>query len=360
MKYPRTRVLAALALGLPCLLAFQPTAERIAFAPSEGSTVTKVFTNTMNFGLDDMSMLMNGEENPMMPEIEMDMQVVQTITVSDTYDKMGSGRPALLTRSFDEIGSDFELDMTIDVMGTTEEQSPTGSGTSPLEGRSVIFEWNEEEEDFEARWPEEFEGEDTEMLENLVEDMDLRGLLPEGDLAEGESYDIALINLVDLLAPGGDLKVEVDMEGLGGGAGGPDPELLTNMRELLGDMLEGSAQGTLREVRGSGDERVAVIALEINIDAAKDMSEFLSDMMSEEMPEGMEFSLDRVDVEFALETTGEMLWHIGAGHVQSLSLEGDSAAAMDMEMGMDFGGQSMTMEMSMEMSGTMEITVETE
>ena len=357
MKHRNTLLVASLAATAPALVAFRPTVEKITFAPAEGTTVTKTFTNTMNAMLDDMSMLMNGEEQPMMPEIEMDMEVVQTVQITDEYVKMRGSRVQQLKRTFDEIDTEMTMDMIIEAMGQSQEESPSGSGTSELEGQTVVFTWDEDEEEYKVTAPEGEEVEE-DLLENLVEDMDLRVLLPDEEVGEGDSWDIPLAGLVDILSPGGDLKLDMEMDGQR--APGPSPEMMSNFREMFGDMLEGSAKGTFVEMREADGVRVAVIAIELEIDTARDMSEFLDEMLGEEIPPGMEFTMDRVDVEFALEATGELLWDLSGGHVHSMELEGDSMIAIDMEMSMDFGGQSMSMEMSMEMSGTMVTEVTTE
>jgi hypothetical protein len=349
------------AIAAPLLIAFRPADEKISFHPVEGTSVTKTFTNTMTYGLDNMEVLMNGEENAMMPDIEMDMETISSITVTDTYGKVTDARPASLTRAFDEVSTEISMDMSADGAVGAGMGSPTGSGTSPLEGKAVNFVWSDDEGEYVVNWTEDNEDEDEDLLTNLVEDMDARGLLPTRDLAIGDSYDIALVSLIDVLAPGGDLKLDVEMDGMDSPMGPTgDPQMMSNLREMFGDMLEGKATGTLREVREIDEAKIAVIGLDIQVDTANDMSEMLMDIMGSEMPEGMELSLDRVDVEFALEAKGELLWNITAGHIHSLSIEGDSAMAMDMEMGMDFGGQSMTIEMSMEMSGTLESTITVE
>jgi hypothetical protein len=302
-----------------------------------------------------MSMLMNGEENPMMPEIEMDMEVVSTVTITDEYVGMTRGRPSILNRTYDEINTEMNMEMIVEAMGQSQEESPSGAGTSDLEGQTVIFTWDDEDDEYRVTFPEDDQG-DEDLLENLIEDMDLRVLLPDDEVSEGDSWDIPLAGLVDVLSPGGDLKLDIDMDG-GMGMSGPPPEMMGNMREMFGDMLEGQATATFSGTREVDGVTVAVIEIDIEIDTARDMSEFLEGVMGDEMPEGMDFTLDRVDLEFALEATGELLWNIRAGHLHSLELEGEAAIALDMEMGMDFGGQSMSMEMSMEMSGTMESSV---
>ena len=75
--------------------------ERIAFSPAEGAAVTKVFRNTMLYGLEEMEVLMNGEENALMPKVEMEMETVSTVTVTDTYGPVAGGRPGSLTRAYD-------------------------------------------------------------------------------------------------------------------------------------------------------------------------------------------------------------------------------------------------------------------
>ena len=360
MKHSQTLLVAAFAAALPALVAFRPTellpkVEKISFAPREGSSLTKTFTNTMSFGLDDMSMLMNGEENPMMPEIEMDMDVTSSTTVTDEYVSMGRGRPLVLQRTYDEIGTEMNVEVIVEALGQSQQESPSGAGTSPLEGETVIFTWDDEYDEYKVTFPEDADS-DEDLLENLIEDMDLRVLLPDDEVSEGDSWDIPLAGLVDVLSPGGDLKLDIDMDG-GMGMGGASPEMMSNMREMFGDMLEGQATATFSGTREVDGVTVAVIEIEIEIDTARDMSEFLEGVMGDEIPDGMDFTLDRVDLEFALEATGELLWNIRAGHLHSLELEGEAAIALDMEMGMDFGGQSMSMEMSMEMSGTMESSV---
>ncbi|MEE8468435.1 MAG: hypothetical protein V3T22_08270, partial [Planctomycetota bacterium] len=279
MKHSQTLLVAAFAAALPALVAFRPTdrlpkVEKISFAPGEGTSLTKTFTNTMVFGLDDMSMLMNGEEHPMMPEIEMDMEVTSSTTITDEYVSMGRGRPQILRRTFDEIGTEMNLEMVIEAMGQSEEQNPSGAGTSPLEGETVVFTWDDEDEEYKVTFPEDAEG-DEDLLANLIEDMDLRVLLPDGEVSEGDSWDIPLAGLVDVLAPGGDLKLDIDMDGAGAGMGSPPPEMMSNMREMFGDMLEGSATATFSSTRDVDGTTVAVIDIEIDIDTARDMTEFL-------------------------------------------------------------------------------------
>lgn len=358
MTSTKTLATLALALAAPALLAFRPLGTSISFAPADGSSVTKTFTSTVEYSLDDMSMLMNGEENPMMPSMEMDMNTVQTITVTDEYGGVSDGRPTKLTRTFDAAGNEMEVEMVMDVMGQVQEDSSSGSGSSALEGYSVVFTWDADAGEYSKAFADGSDGED-EHLEGLIEDMDLRVLLPDGEVSEGHEWDIDLAGLVDILAPGGDLVIDLQMDGAQA-TGGPDPTMMSNVREMFGDMLEGSATGKFTGTRDEDGVTVAVIEIEIEIDTAKDMSEFVEELMGDQLPAEVELSLDRVDVEFALQAKGTLLWDLRGGHVHYFVLEGDSAVSMDMEMSLDMGGQAMTFEMSMEMSGTQknEVTID--
>ena len=65
----KTKHILALALLVsPAFLAFTLPADKVAFAPKEGSSVSKTFTTKAEFSLDSMSMTMNGQPSPAMPE----------------------------------------------------------------------------------------------------------------------------------------------------------------------------------------------------------------------------------------------------------------------------------------------------
>lgn len=351
MKYGTT--LFATAVALPALVAFGPQADSLKFAPAVGSTVTKTFSSNTDFSLDEMNVRINGEPNPMMPEISMQMVFSQNVTVADTYNAVADGRPTKLTRKFDSGSMDMEMNMEIDMMGETQDESSTGSGASKLDGSTVVFTYDADSGEYTAAYPEGEEG-DADLLENLAENMDLRGLLPaSGDLTEGESYEVPLTALIDIFAPGGDLKLDLKMDGADA-MGGPDPKMMADFRRIFEEMVAGEATGKYVGAREVDGVKVGVIELTFNINASRDMSEFVSEIMGEQMPEGMDMSVNRLDVEFAYEGGGELHWNLAEGRAQSLALKGDAEVSMDMEMAMDAGGQAMTINMEMMMSGTLE------
>ena len=359
MKNKRFVLLATCAS--PLLLASGLPREKVSFAPGEGVSLTKTFSVEGKLELDEMEVLMNGEANPMMPSMEMSMTWDQAIKIADQYVKLGDGRPAELTRHFEDIAQEIDMEMSMEMMGQTNDQNAKGTGTSDLEGKTITFHWDEGSEEYAASFAEGTEGEE-DLLEGLIEDMDLRMLLPADEVAEGDEWDIPTSALVDLFAPGGDLKWDVEMEG--GDAmsmGGGDPETMSNLRDMFGESVKGTATaryaGT-RSVDGTSGT-FAVIELKIDIESANDLTEKIEEAMAESLPEGVDVSLESVDMEFTFAGGGELVWDLRGGHMKSLAIEGDVTIGMDMAMTMNVG-EEMSMEMSMQMSGTISETVEIE
>jgi hypothetical protein len=359
MKHQHHLLLAVLAS--PLVLSSGLTREKVHFAPAEGASVTKDFSLTGKFELDDMQVLMNGAENEMMPKMEMTMGWEQAVKVIDQYVKVAEGKPGELQRRYDDIGQDMKVDVSMEMMGQSQDQSMTGTGTSKLEGKTVAFRWDESAEEYTKAFEEGSEG-DSALLEDLQEDMDLRMLLPSEDVSEGDEWDIPLTSLVDLFSPGGDLKMDIEMSGEdpGMGMGGPgDPQLMSNMREMFGESVKGTATAKYTGMRDVDGQSCGVIEIKIDIESANDLKDKVEDMMGDKLPEGMSASIDSFDVTFTYEGGGELLWDLRGGHAKGLDLKGDVSLQMDMAMAMNVG-QEMNIEMSMDMSGTIEQKVTTE
>lgn len=342
------------ALIAPALLALAPLApEKVSFAPKAGATVTKTFSNSTTMELEDMEVLMGGQPAPMPGDPEMKMESTQTVTVTDTYGKLEGGRLDRLERTYDSIG--MEMEMAVE-MGMTQEMS--GDGSSRLEGRTVVFAWDEKEGDFVARYAEDEEG-DPALLEGLEINMDLRGLLPSGDLAVGDSYDIDPMGLADLLVPGGNLSLEMEMDGAASaGVPGADPGQMGDFSAFFDDVIEGDATGKLKEIREVDGKRLAVIELEFDVSGSADLTELVADAManSDELPPGMSMDVERMEMAMTYEGKGELLWDLGAGLVHSCTLTAEVSTQMDMAM--SIGDMEITMDMAM--SGEMKSSVAVE
>lgn len=344
-------------LAAPLLLSALPTRDTLSFAPVRGASVSMTYEVINEMSMDDMAVLINGEENPMMPNIEMDMVTTNEFQFTDVYESMADGQPSRMQRTFETIKIDISGETVMDMMGETQEETLAGEGSSALEGMTVLF--NLKDGEYQKTWPKDEEGND-ELLEGLVEDVSLRTLLPTEEVAEGESWDIEPKALIELLAPGGNLSMDLEMTGGDDAMNmGPDADMMSNMREMLSGELEGTFTGKLsgyREVEGA---RLAVIELEIELDCTTDMVDLFREQMEESLPPeaGIEMDVSSVDVSYVFEGSGELLWDASNGHMAGLTMEAETAMSMEMIIGMDAGGQQMDMEMSIEMSGVIRVEV---
>jgi len=349
--------LTLLGLGAaPLLLSALPTRDTISFAPADGTSVTSTYTTSTEMTLDDMAVLMNGEENPMMPSIEMDMVSAMEIEVSDTYVSMADGEPKSLKRTYNTVQANITGETAMDMMGEAQNESILGSGTSALEGETVLFSLKDGE--YSKAWPEGAEADD-ELLEGLLEDISLRGMLPTSEVAEGESWDIELDTLLDLMAPGGDLSMEMEMDGQDSMSMGPDANMMSDLRKLLSGNLSGSFTGKLSGYREVDGAKLAVIEIELEIDCATDMIETIREQMQESLPPdaGVTMDVSTADVSYIMEGEGELLWNASAGHIAGMTFEAEVAMGMETTMGIDAGGMQMDMEMNMEMSGATTLSI---
>jgi hypothetical protein len=230
------------------------------------------------------------------------------------------------------------------------------AGPSELEGLTVVFTWDEDEGGYSVEFDEESDGDD-ELLDGLTEAMDLRGMLPDGEVSEGDTWDIEPSVLLEAFAPCGSVKIRPEELANMMGMNSPQP----SPAEMLGD-FEGDITAEFEGIRDEDGTRVAVINLSIDVDTAKDMTEFMEEMMDEmEMPEGMEIDMDieSMDMEFEFKGEGQLLWNLETGLVYSLTVEGTVKQAMDTAMNMSMGDMEQSIEQSMSFSGEQSITLTT-
>jgi hypothetical protein len=343
-------------LCAPALLAFTLPGSRVRFAPAEGSSLTKTFENKGEFSLDHMSMTINGQESPAMPQMSMTLNTEQKVVVTDEYISNREGAPKKLKRRFDELGSDVAMSMKMEVMGESHDQDKTTKAKSQLDGKTVVFTWDADSKEYKKAFDPAMDN--SELLKGLKEDMDLRALLPENEVKDGDEWDIDVKSLASVFGPGGNLSlVPEDAEG-----GGMDPGMtsgMSSMSEMLGDLLEGEAKGKFTGMREVDGEKMAVIKLTVKISSSKDMTDVVAEAMKKtKMPADMEMKFDHMDIDLKIESEGELVWNVAAGHAHTLELSGPVHINMDMAMKITPPGQgAMALEQRMEMSGTSNLAV---
>jgi len=349
----------SLLLFTPAMLALQPRGTKLAFAVEEGLVSKKTFTSEVQMVLDDFSMLMNGQESPMTPDMSMENTVEFELVVSDEYVEMGDGAPAKLLRTFETLESNRSSAMEVDMMGQVQSSDSSAGAESELEGATVQFKWDEDTGEFTVSFPDD-DG-DEELLEGLLEDLDLRMFLPEEEVAEGDEWKVDPLALQTILAPGGDLKL-VPEESDG------DDEMMMGMNSDAGNTgdwfnedLEGEVTATLEGMREADDgTQVAVIAIRFEISNAVDVTEEARKEMEEAElpPEVTSMDLQSADIEMELEGEGTLLWNVAKGCAYSCEVEADLTLIVDAAVDIAAGGMEMEIEQGMEFSGTMNATAQ--
>jgi len=333
--------------------------EALVFQPQAGATLTKTFTTTSNLELDDLSLLVSGQDvGEMIGEIAISIEQEGKIEVTDTYKATAGGRPTELLRSFEALTAS----MNFDISPAPPAEMPQVESASELEGKSVLFKWNPEEEAYDRSFPDG-EG-DEELLEGLEEDMDLRFLLPGKEVAADETWTVELSELGLILMPGGDLRMmpkdaEVDREAMERFA-----ELFSGFTEKYKDQLEGACTCTYKGTRDEDGVRVAEIAIELEVAAALDLTEILSEIVQQSIEESgagdqVQFSFDSADLSMDFDGSGTLLWNPATGLVHAFQIGGDVGLSLDLAVGIEAMGESQDMDASLEMSGSMEQVLET-
>lgn len=336
---------ALLATPFALLLFASPLALEagLEFGPEKGSSVTKTFSESTSFTLEEFRQSVDGQE--MENETPgLSGENSHTIVVRDTYDELGKARPAKLTRVFEEL--DGERRLEIDA-GTTEAYEY--SVESKLEGEKAVFALDEETSKYIVT---DDAGEGREEYKGLEEDMDLRGLLPSGEVEKFGSWEIDPSALVRIFQSGGDMRL--------GPAEAPDGDfmLLSSTQVLAASLisigsfttLEGEVGATWEETKEDGDSSLAVIALELELSAEGDISDKLVRLIDDLGVDSGEDDL-AVEISGSFEGSGELVWNLKKNRFESLTIDLSSTMEAVFYWEQDFGGQSAQIEIEAGLSG---------
>ncbi len=338
-----------LALSVPALLALALPADRVAFSPREGTRLTKTYTLEVETALDDLEVWVNGSETET-PEIQNETVLAMSITVTDHYAKIAEGRPLRLERTFDGISGELTTSIENPMTGAMDLES---TATSELEGTTVVFLWNEEDEEYEIAFAEDDADEDEDLLEGLDADMDLRAFLPGRGVSEGDSWEVENSALVALMAPGGDLHIAPDEEMASMGMGNQ-----FDFAKQIGE-VEGTITATYGGTRNVEGRQVGVIALTIETESSNDITDMMVEAAEAASAQsGMEQDFESADVQAEYDLEGELLWDIEGGHLVSLEIEGDTESVLDFAVTIRAMGEEIETEQAMYLSGEMRITIE--
>ena len=346
MSPPRS--LAALSL-IAFFFALSSSREAVVFAPEEGSALTKTFGMEGVFELEELSVVVDGEDMAeALGSFEVTVDAVTSIVVTDTYAALGEGRPRKLVRSFDRLGASSTLTTDSDVGGESEETRLS----SALEGETVVFTLDEETAGYTVAFAPG-EG-DEELLEELEEEMDLRFLLPGGEVAVGDTWEVPVRAFSRLLLPGGTLgwTAEDEPEAFGGTMEGFGDALFAKLDELLAGECTCTFKGTTAGI--------AVIEIHLEVGSALDVSELLRDLAEDAAAKAgqeLPIEIEVADLNLDVEAQGVLRWNTTAGHLQDFELSSDGLLGIDLALSGEIMGEALAAEITVEVSTSMKHTV---
>ena len=319
---------------VPFLLALVAPSSRdeIAFGVAAETTLVRTLQSGYSVELESVALTMGGEEVPDEFLGEMDIRVERedSYVVTDVFESVDDGRPQRLRRSFDELSGHEQARFS----NADSEESHDSDYESALEGQSVVFTWNEESGEYDVAFDEGAEGE-TELLEELDEDMDLRRLLPEHAVAEGDSWEIEAGVFACISDPGGELAL-LDSTG--------ENEDRSSINGQLRDNLSGTIKASYVGTRDVDGTPAAVIELDIET-----LTHGEEELPGEELPPGGS-GTSRIESSYQLE--GELLWDMEHGHALSLELAGTTGFTMAQAVSGEHEGESIEQEQKMVFAGS--------
>ncbi|MCP3914059.1 MAG: hypothetical protein GY711_00710 [bacterium] len=346
----------ACVLSAPILVAWAATADRVAFAPRVGSELERTVKTRMTLELQTVETTVDGEGDHGRPEIGITLAWDRGLVVTDRFDAMRYGAPAKLRRSYDTI--EASSSHTLEIGPETEEGE--SSGSSPLQDSVVLFEWNEEEQEYERTF--EADG-PSELLPGLVEDVDLRALVPGDEVAEGAEWTVDAAAFLALLLPGGELGLEHEAseherrpEAVMFGVG---PEICVDPAYLVGEPDDASSVKAkytgAREVDGG---RVGVVQVRFEITSTRDAQQTLQ-AFADELDEA-EIDVSVGALELGLNGEAELLWDLEAGRLAGFDWTANATVVVERVAQVAMGAREAELETDLTFTGeiSQSITVE--
>jgi hypothetical protein len=238
--------------------------------------------------------------------------------VVDTYVELGPGRPRVLKRKVERARG--TVSGSIDAGAAAE--SFDFELASPLEEKTLVFRWDADGSRYDCSL-ERGDGHAA-ALARLREDLDLRGLLPQEDVAVGATWEVEPTALLDVLAQGGDFDRLPD--------GQPESDYVVLEHEdplaaALISLTEPEAKVALCEMRArwvetreEGEGALALVDLELQATVECNPTERLLQLIEhvglDSARKGMTLA-----VRWDLKGKGQLEWDLEARRFDSFELD---------------------------------------
>ena len=318
-----------------------PLGDSPRFAPAEKSALTKTLSSDWKLESESAAMTFDGKEVPSEKlGLSMSIHEATKVKVTDRYMKVADGRPLELDRTYLELVQ--TSDQTTSMPGMKEPQAEKGVKSSPLEGKTVRFSWNEKD----STYATALAGEETDgaHLKGKSEDIDVRGHLPAADVKQGDTWDVDGKLFDKLLQPGGNLHFKKD-----GDASKSEDSSIQGAGSELADNVTGKARCTLANVNKVRGHRIAMITIEADLKThAADISR------------GDKGSAGTTTAKATMELEGALLWDLDEGHLANFDLYGKIELLMQIDGVKESRGEKHDVHLEFKLAGDVRFEIVTD
>jgi len=349
---PRTLrpLLLGAACAAPVVLAQSPPEDeaqgqthRVVLAPEDGRVLFKRWTIEQALRSSAVYVERGGVRHA--ADASLDIKTTTTLDIVDHYGETAGGRPLELRRFYDRLRRG--VTMTVDELMKFEQEGE-------LDETGVVFTWQPDEGEY-GRY---YDGQELreELLPQLDPDMDLRCLLPAGEVAIGAQWTIPSASLAGALAAGGALRFK-HVEGPGALIQrSMDSGIAGSNFLAFGGESTGEARATLSAVTTEDGVTRARISVDLGGRWVSDVTEHVTELRLErEIEAGTTYPASSLT--FSVKGKGELVWDLTSGHAESWSFFGTQETSFRLSIdSAQSGAAADVATQTMIMSGTYGVT----
>lgn len=269
----------------------------LRFSVSEGTRLSREWSRTSKRTLDKLSVTA-GDETKVAEAPGVAVESKARLAVTDLFARVDGDRVRRIERTYDAI----EKTATETASTPEGDRERVQKEVCDLDGRTVVFEWDEESRAYTRSLQGGSANADSEAsLARLVPEMDLQGFLPSTSVVPGDHWSVDMDAIrFGFLRPGGRLVfTSVD-----GKRKAKNEEALS---ESAWDALEGSCTATFTEIRDDGGAPLCVIHLVGQFSTSAEI----------ESSDGTRSTAMKHSETYE----GDLVWDAHAAHARSLELE---------------------------------------
>lgn len=333
------KTIRSLAAALPLALVLFVPADELRFDPEKGASLAKELSIDLELAIEDMTATFNGEEMPpeaLAGDLGEKVNAKMRVAVTDRYVDSKAGRALELLRTFEELALDVEA------AGSSESVEDF----SKLEGKTVRFKWDDEQQEY-GKTYHESTGEDAALI-GLIEDMDLRVLLPGKAVQPGDTWEVSGEKLGPLFLPGGLVAAVEDGEDADEARAVLEGYFEDHLKEKLGAVKVRCKYTGAKEEEGA---QLGEIELALDNEVALDLGALVAQITELQQVDGMPTPDFTGELRVELKGDGTLLWNQRANRVHAFDLATTFDLGVTMDISVDAEGETMEMSFTADAAG---------